>query len=297
MAVAGILLAWSAVVAGVIIAVTRPWKNAAARAPLPLILCACMAAWVLGSGIVAYGDMMADGAWTGASITLAFVPIKAVALSLLAYAAGRTFLAARAKPGPRVRRWALPAALAILSIYLVASDSRAMLANARERHAASPALSSAEVSVLMNRIRDGAAARGEAWAFLGNPACPPELLAEYAASKDPYWRRAVARNTKVDAELAAALASDSDEEVRYYLAFNRTLPPAVLSRLAADGSEMVREMVAWTKDLPEDAFGRLVDDPSPTVRATVALQPRLSPEQRAKLHQDPEQRVRAAASR
>ena len=297
MATIGILLAWSVVAAGVIIAVIRPWKSAAARALLPLILCAGAAAWVLGSGVSAYADMMADGAWTGASIALALVPVKAIVLALLAYAAGRAFLTARANAALGAKRWALPAALAGLVVYIVASDVETMRANALERHAASPALTPVEISKLLARIRGGAVVRGELGAFLGNSLCPRELLVEYAGSKDAFWRIAVARNATLDAALAVALAGDVDEDVRYYLAFNRDLPPEVLSRLAADSSDMVRNIVAWTKALPDDVFARLVDDPSPKVRATAAIQPRLSPDQRAKLLQDSDQRVRDAAGR
>ena len=166
---------------------------------------------------------------------------------------------------------------------------------ALERHARDPAMT--EVQALVQRIRAGDAAREGLGAFLGNPLCPPELLVEHAAWPDPYWRKAVARNDRIDATLADKLAGDTDEEVRYYLAFNRTLPPAILSRLAADTSEMVRDTVAWTGSLPDADFNRLVNDPSPKVRATTALQSWISPEALAKLRNDPEQRVRDAANR
>ena len=165
---------------------------------------------------------------------------------------------------------------------MLASDFMSLRSAALERHARDPAKTAAEVQALVQRIRAGDAAREELGAFLGNPLCPPEPLVEHAASPDPYWRKAVARNDGIDATLADKLAGDTDEEVRYYLAVNRTLPPAILSRLAADTSEMVRDTVAWTDSLPDADFNRLVNDPSPKVRATTALQSRISPEALAK---------------
>ncbi len=95
-----LLAAWSAVVVFVVMVGTRPWKSPAARAPLPLALAAVGAAWVLAAGIVSYRHLMADGAWTGATIAMAFVPGKAIIFSMLAYAVGRTFLTARAASDP-----------------------------------------------------------------------------------------------------------------------------------------------------------------------------------------------------
>ena len=297
MAILVIVLAWIVVVAGVGAAVTRPWKTPAARAPLPLALAAIMAAWVLGTGAFAYGDLMGQGAWTGASITLAFVPLKSTVLCLLAYAAGRTLLTARATPGPAVQRWGIPVLLLAICLYSVGTDILAGRVAETVRRAADTALTQDEVAALVQRIRTGSAGQQELGAFLGNPRCPPELLTTYAASPDVLERRAVARNPGLDAALAEKLVADADEEVRYYLAFNRALPPHVLTRLAADTSEMVRDMVAWTNALPEDAFNRLAEDSSPKVRATVASQTRISPEALAKLRNDPEARVRDAANR
>jgi len=292
-----IVLAWIIVVAGVGAAVTRPWKSPLARAPLPLLLATIMAAWVLGTGAFAYRDLMGQGAWTGATLTLAFVPLKATVLCLLAYAAGRTLLTARATPGPVVPRWGIPALLLAICLYSVATDFLAGRVAETARRAASPALTQDDVASLVQRIRAGSAGQHELTAFLGNPRCPPELLATYASSPDAIERRAVARNPGIDAALAEKLVADPDEEVRYYLAFNRTLPPPVLSRLAADTSDMVRDMVVWTKTLPDDALNRLAEDPSPKVRATVAIQNRISAAVLAKLRNDPEARVRDAANR
>jgi len=292
-----IAAAWIAAVAVVDLAVMRPWTSPAARAGLALGPAVAVAAWVIVTGLLSYRTMIADGAWTGASIALAFVPIKAIVLSLIAYAAGRTFLKGRAAGGASLERWAVPAVLAAITIYSVVSDVRAMHGAAAERHAANPALTPAEVNTLLAKLRAGEMGEFEAGAFLRNPACPPAVLNEYAASSNPYFRMAVAGNSALDPVTAEKLAADSDEEVRYYLAFNRKLPPALLTRLAADPSEMVRETVAWTEALPEDAFAKLVDDPSPRVRAVAAIQSRLSEEQLTRLRNDPEQTVRDAANR
>ena len=294
-----ILAAWIAVVTVVGLVATRPWTAPAARAPLPLALGIGVAAWVIGTGYRSYLNLMADGSWTAATIAIPFVPAKAVVLSLIAYAAGRTINAARitARTDKTAQPWILPVALAGLTLFAVGSDVMALRADARERHAANPALTSEETAALVRRVRGGDAARDEIGAFLGNPLCPPELLTEYAASPESYWRTAVARNDAIDAALSAKLAGDPDEAVRLYLSFNRKLPPEILTRLAADESESVRDTVVWTEGLPDEAFNRLVEDPSPRVRANAARQTRLSPEQLEKLRNDPEQRVRDAANR
>lgn len=290
-----VLAGWIAAVAVVDLAVMRPWKSPAARAPLPIFLGIALAAWAIGTGFFSYRQLMADGAWTGASIAIGFVPAKAIVLSLIAYAAGRTFLTARASGIPQ--NWAVPVFLALIAGYSIVSDVITFRVSALERHAANPALTPEETFALTQRVREGDAGRSEIAAFLGNPRCPPELLTEYAGSSDSYWRMAVARNDAIDAVLAERLAGDTDEDVRYYLAFNRKLPLAILSKLAADTSESVRDMVAWTDALPDEDFNRLVEDASPQVRATAARQERISPAQLEKLRNDPEQRVRDAAYR
>ena len=235
-----LLLGWISVVAVVDGAVTRPWKSPAARAPLPLALGIAVAAWVLATGAFAYATAMAEGAWTGATIAIAFIPAKAIVLSLLAYAAGRTFLTARATPAPFVQRWGLPIVLVGISLYALTSDVVALHNGALERHARDPALSAGEVSALVRRVHAGDVTAGELGEFLGNPLCPAELLAEYAGAPDARQRMAVARNQKIDPVLAEKLAADSDQDVRYYIAFNPNLPPEAAARLASDSSEMVR---------------------------------------------------------
>lgn len=292
-----ILAAWIAAVGAVDIAVIRPWKSQAARAPLAVMLGTAAAAWVIGTGFFGYRQLIADGAWTGVSIAMVFVPAKAILISLIAYGAGRSFLSARAASGPPMARWALPALLAGVLVYSIGSDISRLHSSALERHARDPALTDAETAALAQKIRAGGAARDEAAAFLGNPRCPADLLAEFAVSPDAYWRSAVARNDAIDPAIAAKLAGDPDEQVRFYLAFNRKLPPEILGQLAADSSDSVRDTVVWTDALPDESFERLVNDSSAKVRATAALQSRLSKTQREKLRNDPEERVREAANR
>ncbi len=290
-----VLAVWIVVVAGVDAAAVRPWRSPVARAPLPIGLGLAVAVWVLATGAYALQAMTAAGAWTGASLAMPLVPMKAIALSLIAYAAGRTFLVARSGGG--ARKYVLPAILAAIVVYAVGSDVRSLRIDALERHAANPALTAAEASALLQRVRAGQAGRGETAAFLRNPRCPPEVLAEYAASPEPSLRTAVAANDAIDAVLAGKLAADPDEQVRYFLAFNRKLPPELLTRLAADPAERVRETTAWTAALSDEAFNRLVEDQSPKVRATAAIQSRLTSAQVKKLQNDPEPRVRDAANR
>jgi hypothetical protein len=292
-----ILAVWIAVVGAIDVVVIRPWRSQAARAPLPLILGTAAAAWVIGTGFFGYRQLMAEGAWTGASIAMGFVPAKAIVVSLIAYAAGRSFLSALTTSAPLMTRWALPALLAAVLVYSIASDISRLHSSALERHARNPALTDAETSALAQKIRAGDAGREETFAFLGNPRCPDDLLGEYAASPDAYWRSAVARNDAIGPDIAAKLAADPDEQVRFYLAFNRKLPAEILIQLAADPSDNVRNTVVWTDALPDESFDRLVNDSSAKVRATAALQPRLSKMQREKLRNDPEERVREAASR
>ena len=292
-----ILAVWIAVVLGIGAAITRPWRTEPPWAPLPLVLGLAAGGWVLITGYIAFSQMMDDGAWTGASIAMGYVPAKAIVLLLLATYAGRTFLAARARGAKDIKAWALPVLLAAATVYIVEGDVTRMRITALEQHARDPALTSVEVAALTQKIRSGAAERSEAYAFLSNPLCPPDLLTEFVAHSDPYWRMAVASNDTLAADIALKLTEDPDDQVRFYLAFNRKLPPEILTRLAADKSDRVRDIVAWTDGLPDEAFERLVNDPSAKVRATAALQRRISEAQLEKLRNDPEQSVRDAANR
>ena len=288
-----VLFAWIAFVAVIDVLITRPWSQPAARKPLPWVFAAAGAAWVLWWGANAYRDAMADGQWTAASVTMGYVPLKALFYSLLAYFAGRALLSVR----KTVSAWLLPGALSAILVFLVASDIVNAQSVARMRHARDEQLSPDEIAVIAERIRKGDTGQDERVAFLRNPLCPPDLMAEFAATPDVYVRSAVAANPKLGATLAEQLAGDASDDVRYYLAFNRDLPPPLVAKLAHDESELVREAVVWTKTLTDEDFDRLVNDPSPRVRATAAIQQRISSEQVARLKADPEERVRSAASR
>ncbi len=292
-----IVFGWIAAVVVVVGLVTRPWKGAANRAALPLAMSMAMIAWVIGTGNVVYNDLIAQGSWTAASITLGFVPAKAILFALLANALGRTFNTARNTPGPLAQRWGTPAVLAVVLVFFLGNDISSNREAALERHARSTTLSMQDVAGLTQKIRSGTATKSEQGTFLSNPLCPPELLAEYATATDSYLRRAVARNDKIGPEIAEKLAQDSDQQVRYMLSFNRELPIAVLSRLAADPDEDVRSNVVWTKKLPDEDFAKLSRDPSAKVRETVARQERTAMEDWQRLRDDPEQRVRDAARR
>lgn len=295
MATIVILLAWTAAVIAAHAVVTRPWKVPAARSPFAVVPAVAMAAWVLGTGIQAYNGSMADGSWTAASVTLGFVPLKAIALSLIAHAAGRAALKARAT-GERAQ-WGVAAAALALCIYSVTADVEARRNAALEKHAADESLAPDEVAALAAKLRANGAAEGEAWAFLGNRLCPPDLIAEAALSPDRNRRTAAARNSALDAANADLLMNDADEQVRFYLAFNRGLTPDQLARLSKDRSAYVRGIVARREQLPDAAFAALVDDPDAEVREVVALQSRISSEAVDKLRNDPEERVRNAANR
>ena len=66
-----VLFAWITFVAVIDVLITRPWNQPAARKPLPWILAAASAGWVLWWGANAYRDSIADGQWTAASVTMA----------------------------------------------------------------------------------------------------------------------------------------------------------------------------------------------------------------------------------
>jgi len=293
----GTLIGWTLVVGWAMAFVIRPWKASPARHPLPVAFGIGAAVWGLGSSWVTWRGLYDQGSWTAVSVTTGLAPLKTLLLALLAYAAGRMILSARAASGPTIQRWSGAAALGLLTVALIGADIRAHYVNALAQQARDETLPAAEVQAIAARVADGSAVADEQGAFLGNALCPPDLLAQFASAPDVRWRRAVARNSALPAELAEKLADDSDEEVRFMLAFNRKLAPAVLSKLAQDSSAHVRGMVAWTEALPEADFARLVEDPIASVRATVAIQKRLTAPAREKLLADPEQRVRDAAAR
>ena len=254
-----------------------------------------MAAWVLGTGILSYNEAIAAGGWTAASVTLGFIPLKAIILSLAAHGAGRAALKARATG--LTSHWARAAALGVFCLYAVGADISARRAAALEKHAADESLSAEAVTALAAKARANAMDEGELGVFLGNRLCPEDLVLEAVASADRRLRTAAARNSALPAASADRLAGDPDEQVRYYLAFNTGLTPEQLARLARDVSPMVRGIVARREQLPDAAFAALVDDPDAKVRSVVALQSRINAEALEKLRNDPDARVRDAANR
>jgi hypothetical protein len=209
MSVPVMVMIWTLIVAAVVALVTRPWRSPEGRAPLAIFLAVAGAAWPLVNGAILLASMMDEGQWTAASITIGLIPFKAVVLSLLAYAAARTFLAARG--GGNMKMYIRPAALGAVILWWVADDSVVMYAAGRERHAASAELSTEEVAAVAERVRSGKASSHEAYAFFRNPLCPPDLIAANAVSPDVYARTSVASNPSLDPALAAKLAGDIDE--------------------------------------------------------------------------------------
>lgn len=213
MALMILLFAWMTVVTAADALLMRLWKGPGSQARMPVVLTLLVAAWVLATNALAYEDMLSSGAWTGAILAIAAVPLKAIALSMMTYVAARVFVRARIMGG-HPTRWALPAVLAVLCFYAVSVDMQFMRMSARERYAASPMLEDAQIERIANRVRDGRAYDSEIRAFLANPLCPPELLAQFATHPDPLMRAAVAQNNAISARLAAVLAADPEARVR-----------------------------------------------------------------------------------
>lgn len=292
-----LVFGWTAAVVFVVAVLVRPWKLPRNIVLLPLAFSLLAAAWTLATGAIAYADMMKQGAWTGASIAIGFVPAKAIVFALLAYAFGRAILTAKNTSTSGWKAWTTPTVLGVICIYLGASDVLMFRTAGLERHARDTTLSPEKLSILSERVRNGAAGQDEARYFLSNPLCPPDLLHRFAESNESLNRSAVARNPNLSLELADKLSQDQDEYVRLYAAGNPALSVAALSRLSRDVSEMVRQTAAWKKDLPDEDFERLVEDPSSKVRATVALQRRLSDDGIKRLMIDPDKEVRDAVRR
>jgi hypothetical protein len=294
----GTFAAWIAFVAVVIAVVARIWKPSPARAALPLGLAALMAVCVLIPGANSLATMYTKGMWTAASVSMGFFPVKALLYAFVGHLLGRTINAARAATDTTqhlAKRWAIPGILAAVALVALADDAIKWRNAALEQHAERNDLSTRDVAALVQKIRAGQATRDEQGAFLGNALCPAELLTEFAASPDSYWRRAVARNDAISPEIADQLSRDPTQEVRFLLSFNRDLPLEILSRLAADTDEDVRKNMVWTKRLPDADYAKLARDPSAGVRELVARQERTSMEDWARLREDPDERVRSAA--
>lgn len=284
---------WALAVAVVFAVVARLWR-ADARRPWPLLVALAVTVWTLWDGAIVYRDLIAQHAWTAATIVIPYIPAKAVVLALLAYFTVRALPATRAAT-PRTRL-ILPSVLAAALIGLLATDIAFSIEATHVRAARDPQMTTTELETQTARVTSGAASRNEVLAFLENPLCPPALLEDYAQAAQ-LFKTYVARNPKVPEEIILRLSQDSDPLVRYYAAYSANLPGGELPRLAADTDPMVREIVAWKEDLPDADFAPLIHDSAARVRAAAALQPRMSDADILELTRDPDSHVRANATR
>lgn len=289
-----LVLGWIGIAAILFVAVTRPWRSPAARAPLPMILAAMAAAWALRDGVIGYQDLTAQSAWTAATIQIPYVLFKILAYAVLAYALGRTVLAARTQDSQR--RYALPAALAAVMIVALGADIRTSFDAAKIRAARSHTLTPPQIAAIVERIDGQTALNAEIEAFLENPLCPPDVLYRQADGP-PVLRAYIARNRNVPADLLLKLSQDPTPSVRYSAVYNANLPASELPRLAADTDATVRETVTWKKELPDEFFTRLLEDTEPRVRAAAALQPRITDAALLHLTEDADPSVRRDAVR
>jgi hypothetical protein len=304
-----VVIGWLAFVACVVGLITRPWKTLEARAPLQLGLGGALGLWVIWTGGQSYADLIDEGLWTGATLTMVYVPLKAIIYALLGYYLGRAILNALslepiegepiASPEQTdvAAKWRTTTILATILVFFVGADILSVREGNRQRVARNQELTPERISSLERRVILGKASPEEKYMFLENPLCPPSLLEDMANSSDQRTRIAVARNPALTPELATKMSNDPDGEVRTYIAHHKALPLSQLQRLASDPYEKVREAVAWKAVLPDDEFNKLVADPSPRVRATIVLQRRLSDEALRGFLTDPDERVRIEAQR
>ncbi len=301
-----VVIGWLAFVGCVVGLITRPWKTLEARAPLQLGLAGALGLWVIWTGGQSYADMIDEGLWTGATLTIVYVPLKAVVYALLGYYLGRAILNALsetpdeksdAAKSDAATKWRTTTILATILVFFVGSDIFSVREANRQRTARNQELTPERISSLERRVILGRASPEEKYMFLENPLCPPSLLEDMSNSPDQRTRIAVARNPAITPEMATKLSNDPDGEVRTYIAHHKALPLSQLQRLANDPYDRVREAVAWKAVLPDDEFNKLVSDPSPSVRATIVLQRRLSDEALRRLLTDPDEKVRRQAER
>ncbi|MBL8644528.1 MAG: hypothetical protein JNK21_11395 [Rhodospirillaceae bacterium] len=297
MSTAVLALCWALFSGVVFVLVTRPWKSAVNRLPWALGPGLVAMAWVLGTGTAAMSDMMAEGRWTGATLTIPIVPLKALLFGFLAYYCGRGVVAARASQGTMAQRWATPAVLAVALAYLFVGDVIAVRGFNLERQAKRADLSEPEIERIAARVRQGRATSDEATAFIANPLCPDDVREGAVTNADQYVRLAAARNSKLSMDNLLKLSQDPEYQVRLYTIYSDRLPPEALTRLVEDANEYVREALTWRKELPDDLFQRLTTDTSSRVRAAAALQPRIADDDLKRLLADADQSVQREARR
>ncbi len=264
-----IAIGWCVVVGAVVVAVTRPWREPELRSLYALGPAFFLAAWVIATGVLALSDAMAKGAWTGATLIIPFIGLKAIALSLIGYYAGLMFLRVYQKPSSRsVRAWGGPVLLCGIAIYVVNSDVRAVVELRAEQSASRVDLTEGEIAEINARIRAGAGYKSERLAFIANPKCPAELLADAVASSDPSQRLAATRNPALPIDDLILLSRDEDYQVRLYTIYSNRLPINSYQALLADPNEYVREALAWKENLSDEQFIQLLMDTSDRVRRT-----------------------------
>lgn len=291
-----LFLGWSAVVVAALVLLARPWSQPTGRALLPWLIAAAVAGLELWNGKLVYDDLIGQGSWTAATMTIAVVPMKAIIVAGAFYAAVYLFNAARASAETGVKKFGATAAVAALAVSMAAFDLVTSIDAGRVRAAASSALSPADVDALTARVQAGEASNGEVIAFLENPLCPSDLLAEYA-NNEQRARIAVARNPAVPLPLLVRLSNDEDAEVRLFAMYNKALPAEDVARLSADADARIREAATWKAELPNTDFARLSADTEPRVRAAAALQPRMADDVLKALVNDPDIGVRNTAER
>jgi hypothetical protein len=292
----GLVLGWSVAVVAVFLAAARPWRFAEARAPLPLVMAFLTAAWALWDGARIYADLMAQGLWTAATVTIAYVPVKAILMTLLAYLTGRAIMMAVKAPPATPRRFVRAGALTAVLIAFFVVDVQASADAARQRTARSAALTPDEIAAVQRRIESGAATDGEITAFLGNPLAPPEFLARYTDA-DARFKAYVTRNPSLPSDALLRLSRDADANVRLSAVYNPGLVETEFPRLAQDSDTYVREAMTWKPQLPDADFARLLNDPEARVRAAAVLQPRAADDELRRLAADSDESVRRAAAR
>ncbi|MBL8630014.1 MAG: hypothetical protein JNM81_10325 [Rhodospirillaceae bacterium] len=263
-----LIAGWAAVVAVVLAAVARVWRpglNRSIGAWGPAVI---MAAWVIMTGALAYDDAIAKKAWTGATLIIPIIGLKAVLLSVLAYFAGFTILKAQHAASTGALAWALPVVLAAVCLYAIGSDAFALREMAAERHAARADLTESDVANLAKRVETGSAFDDEKLAFITNPKCPPALLQSAVIAADINMRIAATRNPALPMDELLKLARDPAASVRLYAVYSDRLFSEDYAALVGDPDENVREALAWKKELPDTDFTALLLDSSERVRKT-----------------------------
>ena len=119
-----------------------------------------------------------------------------------------------------------------------------------------------------------------------DPHTPPAALAQFARSKIPAVRRAVALNPNTPPEALKELAADEVWDIRLVVAKRRNTPIETLGELAKDKNWRVCIAVAERPDTPSDAFKKLFNHKNRRVRIVVAKNLNTPPEVLAEFKDD-----------